>query len=247
MRQASPSASARLDEHLAAYQGANPYDFDNEILLNWYPRRVLHHSAAAASLLELGVGHGYATALFSRHFARHVVLEGSAAVIANFRERFPDCTAEITETLFEDFDTSERFDVVVLGFILEHVAEPAALLAHYRRFLAPGGRLFVAVPNAEVLNRRLGHLAGMLPDMATLSDNDRLLGHRRYYTAASLEAEIGGADLRLDSMEGIYLKPFTTRQMLSLGLDTKIIDALCEVGIGYPELCCGILAVAAAR
>jgi hypothetical protein len=43
-------------------------------------------------------------------------------------------------------------------------------------------------------------------------------------------------------MEGIYLKPFTTRQMLSLNFSDEILDALCKVGIDYPELCCGILA-----
>ena len=43
-------------------------------------------------------------------------------------------------------------------------------------------------------------------------------------------------------MEGIYLKPLTTSQMISLQFDKKIIDAFCEVGIAYPELCCGILA-----
>ena len=45
-----------LDKHVAAYQGDNLYDFDNEILLTWYPQRVLHHAGAAHSLLELGLG-----------------------------------------------------------------------------------------------------------------------------------------------------------------------------------------------
>lgn len=243
----SIAARSVLDGHVAAYQGANPYDFDNEILLKWYPRRVAVHAAGARSLLELGVGHGFATDFFARHFARHVVLEGSTAVIENFRARFPDCTASISRTYFEEFETQERFDAIAMGFVLEHVEDPKAILARYRRFLAPGGRLFVAVPNAEVLNRRLGHLAGMLDDMAALSENDRLLGHRRYYTVASLGAELAQAGLELDRIEGIYLKPFTTRQILSLQLDPSVIEAMCTVGIDYPELCCGILAQASAR
>jgi hypothetical protein len=43
-------------------------------------------------------------------------------------------------------------------------------------------------------------------------------------------------------MEGIYLKPFTTVQMISLNFDQKVIDALCTLGVDYPELCCGIMA-----
>jgi hypothetical protein len=42
--------------------------------------------------------------------------------------------------------------------------------------------------------------------------------------------------------EGIYLKPLATSQMIALQFDKKIIHAFCEVGIQYPELCCGILA-----
>ena len=231
-----------LDSHVAAYQGDNLYDFDNEILLTWYPKRILHHVGLAHSLLELGLGHGYTTHIFSRRFARHVVLEGSPAVIDNFQVKHPDCQAEIIETWFENYDTDERFDVIVMGFILEHVDDPLLILSHYRRFLSPGGKIFLAVPNAEVLNRRLGHLAGLLNDMTTLSENDVLLGHKRFYTAATLRAEIASAGCRVDRLEGIYLKPFTTSQIDSLQLNRKFIDALCTIGIDYPELSCGLLA-----
>ena len=237
----------KLDIHVAAYRGENPYDFDNEILLTWYPQRIAINSPGAHSVLELGLGHGYATDFFSKRFARHVVLEGSSAVIGNFAEKFPGCAAQIIETYFEEFDTEERFDVIVIGFILEHVDDPPGIIGRYRNFLSPEGKMFLAVPNAEVLNRRLGHLAGMLDDMEALSENDHLLGHKRYYTVRSLSAEIDRAGFQIDRMEGIYLKPFTTSQMLALKLDDKVIRALCEVGIAYPELSCGILAQISAR
>lgn len=239
--------SNTLDKHVAAYQGDNLYDFDNEILLTWYPQRILHHTASARSLLELGLGHGYTSDIFSRHFARHVVLEGSPAVIGNFRAKHTDCTAEIVETYFEQYSTDERFDVIVMGFILEHVDDPLLILRRFRDFLAPEGKIFLAVPNAEVLNRRLGQLAGLLDDVTCLSENDLLLGHKRFYTASSLIADIAQAGCGVDRLEGIYLKPFTTRQMVSLQLDRKVIDALCTVGIDYPELSCGLLAEISAR
>lgn len=234
--------SNTLDNHVAAYQGDNQYDFDNEILLTWYPERVLHHTREARSLLELGLGHGYATEIFSRRFERHVVLEGSPAVISNFRDKLLDCRAEVVETYFESFATDERFDVIVMGFILEHVDDPLLILRRFRKFLAPGGRMFLAVPNAEVLNRRLGHLAGLLEDITELSENDQLLGHKRYYTVASLNADVAQAGFRVDRLEGIYLKPFTTRQIVSLQLERKVIGAMCSIGVDYPELSCGLLA-----
>lgn len=236
-----------LDTHVAAYQGDNLYDFDNEILLNWYPQRILQHAGAARSLLEFGLGHGYTTDIFSSRFERHVVLEGSPAVIRNFRDKHPECRAEIVETYFENFETDERFEVIVMGFILEHVDDPLLIIRRFRDFLAPGGRMFLAVPNAEVLNRRLGHLAGLLDDITNLSENDVLLGHKRYYTTDSLRAEVAEAGCGVDRLEGIYLKPFTTRQMVSLDLSQNVIDALCAVGVNYPELSCGLLAEISAR
>lgn len=231
-----------LDSHVKAYQGNNLYDFDNEIILKWYPHRVIKSSGAANSMLELGLGHGFTTDIFSKHFQRYVVLDGSKAVIENFKQNFPSCTAEIVETYFENFLTEEKFDIINMGFILEHIDNPHQILTHFKQFLAPGGKVFVSVPNAEVLNRRLGNLAGLLPDMTVLSDNDRLLGHKRYYTVETLTEEIRAAGYNLVRMEGIYLKPFTTTQILSLNFDEKIIKALCEVAIDYPELACGMLA-----
>lgn len=231
-----------LDNHVQAYQGLSIYDFDNLIQLKWYPERVVEFSKGASSLLELGLGHGITTGVFELHFKRHVVVDASSAVIKNFRQRFPDSKVEIAESYFETFDTAERFDVVVFGYILEHVDDPIRILKHFRNFLAPGGRMFVTVPNAEVLNRRLGHLAGLLPDMQQLSDHDLLLGHKRYYTVESLRKDIQQAGYTIRRLEGIYLKPLTTSQMISLNLDDAVIQALCLAAIDYPELSCGILA-----
>lgn len=231
-----------LDDHVQAYQGLSIYDFDNTIQLKWYPKRVVQFSQGAKSLLELGLGHGITTGVFERYFERHVVVDASPAVIANFRRQFPDSKVDIAESYFETFDTPERFDVIVFGYILEHVDDPVSVLRHFRQFMAPGARMFVTVPNAEVLNRRLGHLAGLLPDMQELSAHDLLLGHKRYYTVQSLQHDIEQAGYQIKRLEGIYLKPLTTSQMISLNLGEHVIEALCLAALDYPELSCGILA-----
>lgn len=232
----------QLDQHVKAYQGNNVYDFDNEIILKWYPHRVIKHSPSANSMLELGLGHGITTEIFCSHFSRYVVVDGSPAVINNFKERHPGSSVDIIEAYFENFETSEQFDVINMGFILEHIDSPNQILNRYRKFLKPKGKMFVSVPNAEVLNRRLGNLAGMLPDITELSDNDRLLGHKRYYTIQSFKEELIAAGYKIKRLEGIYLKPLTTRQMLSINFDDAIIEALCKVAVDYPELSCAMLA-----
>ena len=45
----------------------------------------------------------------------------------------------------------QHFDVVTLWHVLEHVAEPRALIARCRELLRPTGLLFVAVPNTDYL------------------------------------------------------------------------------------------------
>jgi len=50
---------------------------------------------------------------------------------------------------FMDADGLGRFDLVTLNKVLEHVPEPAAMLARTREFLAPGGHVYVELPDGE--------------------------------------------------------------------------------------------------
>ncbi len=230
-----------LDKHLKAYTGGNLYDFDNKILLNWYSKRIVELSDSKESLLELGLGHGFSALNFSDYFEKHLILDGSKDIIENFKAKYPSFKSNVYETYFEAFQTKERFDLIVMGFILEHVDEPVKIMKYYKQFLNPKGRMFLSVPNAEVMNRKLGELSGLVEDITELSENDILLGHKRYYTKKTFIDDIHLAELEVISVEGIYLKPFTTKQMISLDLKENIIDSLCKLGVQYPELSCGIL------
>lgn len=79
-----------LDNHLAAYEGDITYDFDNNILLNWYPKKILEQQYNKEfNLLELGLGHGYSTNIFSNYYRNHVVIDGSKTIIKNFQKNIP--------------------------------------------------------------------------------------------------------------------------------------------------------------
>ncbi len=231
-----------LDKHIIAYKGDSIYDFDNSILLNSYSERIIELTSQSSSLLELGLGHGFTAQIFSKYYTNYTILEGSSQIIKNYKRKYPTCSSTIIETFFESYETNKRFDVIVMGFILEHVDSPLDILTYYKHFLRPDGRIFIAVPNAEVMNRRLGNLMGVLPNIQELSKNDIDLGHKRYYTVDSLISQIKEAGFSVISIEGIYLKPFTTSQLISLNLDNSVIDSLCKLGRSYPELSCGVLA-----
>jgi 2-polyprenyl-3-methyl-5-hydroxy-6-metoxy-1,4-benzoquinol methylase len=231
----------KLDSHLSAYQGEFIYEFDNQIQLNWYPQRVVSFTKSSDEVLELGIGHGITINHFSNYYKDYLVIDASLAVIDHFKESYPQNTAVIQETYFEKFESSRQFDVIIMGFIMEHVDDPDVILQYYKQFLRQGGKLFITVPNAEVMNRRLGNLAGDLPDMQLLSEHDLACGHQRYYTVQSLTDQVNRNGYHINRIEGIYLKPLSTSQMISLNLPQKYIDALCKLGVDYPELCCGIL------
>jgi 2-polyprenyl-3-methyl-5-hydroxy-6-metoxy-1,4-benzoquinol methylase len=229
-----------LDRFVDAYSTSFAYELDNRLMLHWYPERVMAR-ARGRSLLELGLGHGYSTVRFADRFDRHVVVDGSEAVIDQFRSRYPDCRAEIVCAYFEEFITDERFDAIVMGFILEHVEDPAVILRRYRTTLKPGGQLFVAVPNAEALNKRVGQAAGLLDDLSRLTEADLALGHRRLFTVDSLTDLATSTGYVVEHVEGIFLKPVATRQLQQLGLSEEILQGFLRVGVDYPELCVGIL------
>lgn len=234
--------SENLDEHLDAYLDDAEYALDNRIMLNWCADRIAA-LAQGRSLLELGLGHGITAHKLSRHFSRYLVLDGSEKVIQRFRDKFGESaeSVDIALTRFEDFETAERFDHVLMGFILEHVDDPGVILERFREFLNPGGTVLVAVPNAEALNRRLGHHAGLLPDMTALSKFDRLLGHKRNWSATTWREVVEAAGYRIERSEGLFLKPITTQQMIDLKLSDQILHAMCIVGVDYPDLCLGVL------
>jgi SAM-dependent methyltransferase len=227
-----------LDSMRDAYD--EHFVLDNKLMLEWYPHRVVG-MASGPSFLELGLGHGFSTACFAQHFSRYKVIEGSPEMIERFRGRFNLAHVEIVHGFFEDFDTTERFDNIGMGFILEHVEDPGAILRRYRRFLKPEGSVFIAVPNSESLHRRFGYQAGLLPDLSQLSQADHDFGHQRYFSLRTLTNLVAGEDYSVSKVEGIFLKPITTQQIIDLKLTPQVLQGMLRVGVDYPELCNAIL------
>src|SRR5215471_12544664 len=112
-----------LDAHVGAYGSDFPYALDNDLMLNWYPQRVIA-LAPGRSLLELGIGHGHSARRFAARFPRYCVVEGSATMIARLRSQNEMKSIHVAHVVFEDLSTATAFDVIVMGFVLEHVADP---------------------------------------------------------------------------------------------------------------------------
>jgi len=225
------------------YRPDFPFHDENLLMLGWYARRLEATLLArgARRVLSLGIGHRVVSrrlaGLRGRGVEAYTIVEGSAARIDELRA---DGTlgeaVEVVQAYFEDYVPPRAPDAVEMGFVLEHVADPAALVARYAGFLAPGGLLAIAVPHARALHRLVGHRAGLLEDLYRLSEHDLALGHRRYFDLDSLRGLVEGAGLRVGACEGILLKCLTTGQLSRLGLGPRVLEAFCEVGAAYPEI-----------
>lgn len=237
-----------IEHDITVYDKSNIYEFDNSIMMHYYPKRIMEILKEQGiekikSCLELGIGHGYSTEFFSTHIQKYTVLEGDKSIIEKFKMTYPKLPIKIINKYFEDYDTKERYDIIICGFVLEHVDNPREILKKYKKMLTPNGKIIITVPNAETLNRRIGYEAGLLKDMYELSEHDRRCGHKRYYSMKSLDDDVKNCGLKCISREGLFLKPFTTLQMIHLGLSDNVVEGLMKVGRDYPELCLGLLYV----
>ena len=231
------------------YRPGSATEIENDLILNWYPGRILKRlgEEKPGSILELGIGHGYTTKLFNEHFERHVVVEGSPVVIEQFRQNYQLESIEIIESYFEAFDTDEKFDVILMGFVLEHVDDPASVLERFRKFLSPDGRVFIAVPNAKSMNRRVGLAAGKIDDIYSLNENDVALGHQRQFCLDTLKELLAASGYDCVWEEGIYLKPLPLGYLQTMPEFEENMQALLEVGVDFPELSVGLLIEARSR
>ncbi|MDC0343523.1 class I SAM-dependent methyltransferase [bacterium] len=230
-----------LDDVASKYLQAPDVEIENDLIMQWYPQRVAARTGPVKRCLELGLGHGYTVRPFQDLAEEHVVIEGSGLVIEHFRKSNPWYHGKIIEGYFETCDPEGQFDLIVMGFVLEHVDDPVSIMDRYRQYLAPGGRLFVAVPNAKSLNRRLGLEMGLISDIYALNATDHQLGHQKNYCLETLTADAEAAGYQVVHEEGVYLKPLPLGVLKTMDDLDANLDAMLKVGVDYPDLCVAIL------
>ena len=225
------------------YREDSPFHDENLLMLGWYVARLERtlRVRGARRVLSLGIGHQVVcrrlAGLVGSAVDEYTIVEGSSARIEELRGGGAlGSGTEVVHGYFEDHVPPGPVDLVEMGFVLEHVADPALIVRRYAGFLAPRGVAAIAVPNALSLHRRVGQRAGLLDDVYRLSAHDLAVGHRRYFDRASLVALVEGAGLRVTACEGILLKALTTSQLRQLHVDARVMEAFCSIAEGYPDI-----------
>jgi SAM-dependent methyltransferase len=230
-----------LDNVTSEYLPNAATAIENDLMLHWYPKRIVERFGHCESLLELGIGHGFTASIFNTACNKQVIVEGSQVVIDLFKSNHLNFPVVLISDLFETFDTDEKFDVIVMGFILEHVDDPGLLLRRYKKFLKPTGKIYIAVPNAKSLNRRIGLELGKIDDIYSLNANDLALGHKRQFCRDTLRELLIDHGYQIAHEEGIYLKPLPLSVLRTLPDFDANLQAMLKVGIDFPDLCVGLL------
>ena len=236
-----------LNHQKEGYNDSSCFYDENEIIIKYYSQKVINifKNNNYKTILSLGVGQG----VFIREMLNtysginkdeidsYHIIDGSNELInlINNKYHLPD-KFSLVHSLFEDYVPDIKFDLIEMGFVLEHFDDPALILKKFANYLNQSGKIIISVPNARSMHRIIGNLAGFLDDIYLLSEFDLNVGHKRYYDINTIVREIQQAGLTIESIQGLYLKPFTTEQMKSLNLNNKVQDALCKLSEFYTDL-----------
>lgn len=187
---------------------------------------LIEKTRSSPRIIELGYGGGLVANALKSAGRYVIVVEGSKELC----ERADAKGIPAIHCMFENFRAIPNGDCVVASFVLEHVAEPLALL---KRIGEWASRLIVVVANAESWHRRIAVQMGLQPELTTLSARDHAVGHYKVYTPAAIEAELQESGWRIVERKGIGFKPLHNAALMNL--DWKIVHAMAAMEVPYAD------------
>jgi len=143
------------------------------------------------TLLDVGAADGLLSGKFTARGWAVTAIECDPALA---RAAAASCERMIVANLNREIPELDAcYDAIVFGDVLEHLADPGAVLRAFTRFLAPEGVVVVSVPNVAHLIIRLSLLFGRFDyiDRGILDES-----HLRFFTQRSLRRLV--SDVGLD-------------------------------------------------
>ena len=154
--------------------------------------RLRRYVKPSARVLDVGVGSGsLLTALCTAGFEA----QGCDAVPAMAAAAAKATGLPVHAGALDTLNETGAFDAIVLNHVLEHTAEPIALLAAAKRLLGPGGVLHIAVPN-------VASWEAVLPGWTSYEPY-----HLVYFTPTTLRSVVARAGLNV--VHGETREPFS--------------------------------------
>lgn len=191
--------------------------------LTWYDSGgntvLLRYVPPGSRVLDVGCATGRRCAWLREHLqCRAVGVEYNPEMVEAARSRCDDVHLANLEELPELPQADASFDVLIFGDVLEHLRNPEQVLTYLQRYLTPGGRILISLPNFLFLFVRIKVVLGLFryTEYGILDKT-----HLRFYTkvtAGELARDCGLAVRNWDYMPPEYgpwrVFPAMVRRML---------------------------------
>lgn len=153
-----------------------------------------------AQVLELGCGNGSMSRLLREHCQAHIIGVDHDPSIVWQAQRY--CDYVFTEDLDDphslDALEGEKFDVITLVDVLEHLKNPEALLKRLKPLLLDEGQLLLSIPNVAHASVRLELLNGQFDyEKAGILDTT----HLKFFTLKSIQTLLKTVGYQLDTVD----------------------------------------------
>ena len=229
------SVKKKIEESAGFYN--NFLNIDDKQLLYSFDTIKAHFKGSIA--LEIGPSNGAMTKLLKEEFKNLHVLEASKQLL----DEIPNYKNIVKyHNLIENFESNLKYDTIIMGHVLEHIADPIVALKKIYSLLKEDGIFLVSVPNAKSLHRMVAVEMGMLESEYELNSRDIELGHYRVYDMSILEAHLEKSGFNIDHMGGYFLKPLSNGQIENEWND-EMIEGYYKVGKHFQKNCAEIYAV----
>ena len=118
----------------------------------WYRRHLAVYEWIGARVIgdrviDMACGEGYGSEVLSRGAESVLGVEANPEAFEHARLRYPRQNLRFERGLVETHGDPDSFDAVVFLQTIEHVHDPAAVLRHFAKLLAPGGAVYISTPN----------------------------------------------------------------------------------------------------
>jgi SAM-dependent methyltransferase len=192
---------SHYEQKYVGKQGVNTAIAATSVPINRYEAAVsfIPKFFSGRNVLELGCGDGrVAEALLSSSLpiTSYTLSDLIIERVAETRQRLNDPRVQIAEIDAESVDNGDKYDLIVMVALIEHLIDPLRTMRNLRSMLNPGGMVYIDTPNLAKFTRRLKLLFGRFP--STASKNEGLTcydgtpvdlydeGHLHYFTYRSL-------------------------------------------------------------
>ena len=189
----------------------------NPLRLEWIARRA---ELAGAAVLDVGCGGGILAEAMARRGARvtGIDLSDKALRVAQLHLHESKLDIRYEKSSVEDY--AGEFDLVTCMELLEHVPQPASMVAACARLVRPGGRVFFSTINRNPKSYLFAvvgaeYVLGLLPK----GTHD----YMRFIKPSELLRWSRAAGLRVEEMTGMSYNPITRRYRLGSDCDVNYL------------------------